>query len=49
MLIKNRENYHYSFKINGINYYGSCGTADENLAILVEQIIKSSQKLIILK
>jgi integrase len=55
MLIKNRENYCYSFEINGINYSGSCGTADENTAMLVEQIIKSvvpaksSKKLINLK
>ena len=55
MLIKNGENYCYSFEINGIHYSGSCGTADENTAALVEQIIKSaapaksSQKLIDLK
>ena len=45
MLIKEGENYCYSFEVNGINYSGSCGTADENTAALVEQIIKSSQKL----
>ncbi len=55
MLIKEGENYCYSFEVNGIHYSGSCGTADENTAILVEQIIntaapaKSSQKLINLK
>ena len=55
MLIKEGENYCYSFEVNGIHYSGSCGTADENTAILVEQIIKSavnaksSQKLIRLK
>ena len=55
MLIKNGENYCYSFEVNGIHYYGSCGTADENTAALVEQIIKSaapaklSQKFIGLK
>ena len=55
MLIKEGENYRYSFEINGIHYSGSCGTADENTAALVEQIIKSaapaksSQKLIDLK
>ena len=52
MLIKEGEKYSYSFKVNGIYYYGSCGTADEKTAALVEQIIKSaapaksSQKLI---
>ncbi|RZD15583.1 MAG: site-specific integrase [Candidatus Acididesulfobacter guangdongensis] len=55
MLIKEGENYCYSFEVNGIHYSGSCGTADENTAILVEQLIKSatpaksSQKLINLK
>ena len=55
MLIKNGENYCYLFEVNGIHYYGSCGTADENTAALVEQIIKSaapaklSQKFIGLK
>ena len=55
MLIKEGEKYSYSFKVNGIYYYGSCGTADEKTAALVEQIIKSaapaksSKKLIDLK
>ena len=55
MLIKEGENYSYSFEVNGIYYYGSCGTADEKTAALVEQIIKSaapaksSKKLIDLK
>ena len=55
MLIKEGENYSYSFEVNGIHYSGSCDTADEKTAALVEQIIKSavpaksSQKLIRLK
>ena len=55
MLIKEGENYCYLFEVNGIHYSGSCGTADEKAAALVEQIIKSaapaksSQKLIRLK
>ena len=52
MLIKEGENYCYSFEVNGIHYSGSCGTADENTTMLIEEIIKSaapaksSQKLI---
>ena len=55
MLIKEGENYCYSFEVNGIHYSGSCGTADENTTMLIEEIIntaapaKLSQKLIRLK
>ena len=55
MLIKEGENYLYSFEINGIHYSGSCGTADEKTAALIEQLVKSaapaksSKKLINLK
>lgn len=42
MLIKEKGKYLYSFEVNGINYSGLCGTADENTAALFEQMIKSS-------